>query len=76
MFSAYENKICKHCDYVQSQGEDKDALEAARFLVDDTCNLVARQTCESPSGQCNAVQGRNFTHAVHVGKQSGQVNSS
>ena len=73
VLGANEQEIDEDRHRIQGEREDENVLIAARFRYDQICDLIARQTCDCPSGQRDPVNGRNFAHTVYVGKEGGQV---
>ena len=72
-FGANEEDIHQQRDCVHNRREDEDVLITSRLFNDEVGNLVARQACNCPSRQRDAVQGRNVAHAVYVGEKGGKV---
>lgn len=76
VFRSHEEDIHQKRNRVHNEREDKDILETARFRYDKVCDLVTRQARNRPSGERNAVQGRDIAHTVYVGKKGGKVTKS
>ncbi len=73
VFGANEKQVDQDRHRVQRKGKDKNILIRTRLADDQIGDLVARQTRHRPRGKRDTVNGRNFTHSVHVRKKGGQV---